>query len=88
MSRPDAAEADDQCPLVMLFAFTVGDLPGELQDQIALHLSACPHCVATLNDLHDGADPLLAHLQPAGPGGVLVSGFTLGACIGRPRSLR
>jgi hypothetical protein len=57
-----------ECPSrELLFAFSVGDLAGEIQERIAQHLERCGGCVAALQELDHVADPLLGQLRQSLP---------------------
>jgi hypothetical protein len=53
----------------VLCAFRVGKLPEDLQQTVADHLGTCAECLALLEQLEDGDDPLLAELRQPLPFG-------------------
>ena len=48
----------------VLFAFTVGNLPGDLLEQVAAHLDTCPECRNALETLEGEANGLARLLRP------------------------
>src|SRR5687767_7579859 len=69
--RPEPTTATC-CPTVEdLKAFAVGDLAGARLEEIAVHVSGCPRCDASLQELDHYADGLLTdlHQLDVGPNG-------------------
>jgi tetratricopeptide (TPR) repeat protein len=65
MNRSDGRQVREACPSrEELSAFNEGRLPEPALSRVAAHIDTpCPQCVAELEDLEDGASPLLADLR-------------------------
>jgi serine/threonine protein kinase/WD40 repeat protein/tetratricopeptide (TPR) repeat protein len=68
MSVFNGTEAKAHCPeSEQLLAFAIGRLPADARETIASHIEACPACLATLSQLHDQDDSLVAELRQPVP---------------------
>jgi serine/threonine-protein kinase len=68
MSAANIRNPGPSCPRPdELLAFVVGQLPDDTSETIAQHIEACPDCLATLEELNDRDDPLLAELRAPVP---------------------
>jgi eukaryotic-like serine/threonine-protein kinase len=64
MSSHNGPHGNGGCPKAdELFAFAVGRLSAEACDTLAGHIEGCAACLATLQELSDQDDPLLAELR-------------------------
>jgi serine/threonine-protein kinase len=71
MSVANAQDQGRDCPKPdELRSFAVGRLADDTSEIIAQHLEVCPDCLATLQELNDRDDPLLAELRTLRPAGV------------------
>jgi eukaryotic-like serine/threonine-protein kinase len=89
---PDRPDWTGGCPnRDMLAAYTLGSLHPELLETVAAHLSSCPHCEASLDQVAPADDPLIQNLKrflarEPGPNGPRTSADHLAATADeRPR---
>jgi serine/threonine protein kinase len=74
MSAAHGGNPGRNCPKPdELLAFAVGQLPEDTSESIARHIEACPDCLATLQELNDRDDPLLAELRTPVPARLLAA---------------
>jgi Flp pilus assembly protein TadD/tRNA A-37 threonylcarbamoyl transferase component Bud32 len=74
MSAADGRNQGCSCPKPdELRRFVIGQLPDDTSETIALHIEACPDCLATLQELNDRDDPLLAELRTPVPEGLFAA---------------
>jgi serine/threonine protein kinase len=61
MTESPSPERPDDCPSAeQLFAFNVGELPGDRREAIAGHVEGCAKCLDVLRTLDDNADSVIA----------------------------
>jgi tetratricopeptide (TPR) repeat protein len=74
MSATNGRNGGRSCPKPdELLAFAVGQLPEDTSEIIAQHIESCPDCLATLQELNDRTDPLLAELRTPVPAGLFAA---------------
>jgi serine/threonine-protein kinase len=74
MSAAKCGNHDRACPKTdELRAFAVGQLPEQTSETIAKHIETCPDCLATLQELNDRDDPVLAELRTPVPAGLFAA---------------
>jgi hypothetical protein len=87
MNAPDVSEAGSHPSREVLLAFSVGNLPEDVQESIAAHLAGCADCVAVLKELESSADSLLAELRQLLSPGALAAPEAQPAAQHRPPDL-